>query len=142
MVDPMPQDGSLLELRDVSLVYRALPAAEREHAVVLTENFGEAAALERYAADGSLPAVYSGYRGYGDWGPPPETATTVVLVGPAKRTEPPAWAVRACRGGVRQVATTDNAHGVRNKEQGGRVWVCTGLGESWASLWPDIRHLD
>ncbi|HWO61251.1 MAG TPA: glycosyltransferase family 39 protein [Umezawaea sp.] len=126
----------------VTGVYRALPAAQREHAVVLTENFGEAAALERYAAEDALPAVYSGYRGYGDWGPPPETATTVVLVGPAKRTEPPAWAVRACRGGVRQVATTDNAHGVRNKEQGGRVWVCTGLGESWASLWPDIRHLD
>ncbi|MCS7478096.1 glycosyltransferase family 39 protein [Umezawaea endophytica] len=131
------------ELTDtVTGVYRALPAAEREHAVVLTENFGEAAALERYATDGGLPAVYSGYRGYADWGPPPETATTVVIVGPAKRTEPPAWAVRACRGGVRQVATTDNAHGVRNKEQGGRVWVCTGLGESWASLWPGIRHLD
>jgi hypothetical protein len=43
---------------------------------------------------------------------------------------------------VRQVATTGNDHGVRNKEQGGRVWVCTGMNESWARLWPDIRHLD
>jgi hypothetical protein len=63
-------------------------------------------------------------------------------VAPAKKTEPPAWAVRACAGGVRLVATTDNDHGVRNKEQGGRVWLCTGMTESWARLWPDIRHLD
>lgn len=122
----------------VSNVYEALPAGEREHAVVLTDNFGEAAALERYAG---MP-VYSGYRGYGDWGHPPETATTVVIVAPAKKAEPPAWAVRACDGGLRQVATTRNDHGVRNKEQGGRVWLCTGMSESWARLWPDIRHLD
>lgn len=122
----------------VSGVYDDLPAAQREHAIVLTENFGEAAALERYA---DLP-VHSGYRGYGDWGHPPEAATTVVLVAPAKKTEPPTWATRACAGGVRLVATTDNDHGVRNKEQGGRVWVCTGMTESWARLWPDLRHLD
>ena len=131
------------ELTDtVAGVYRDLPAGQREHAIVLTENFGEAAALERYGADGRLPSVYSGYRGYGAWGPPPETATTVVIVGSGKKTDPPAWATRACRGGVRQVATTGNGQGVRNKEQGGRVWVCTGVGESWAAMWPGIRHLD
>lgn len=119
----------------VSTAYRNLP--DQQHAVVLTENFGEAAALERYA---DLP-VHSGYRGYGDWGPPPETATTVLLVAPAKKTSPPAWATRACAD-VRQVATTANDQGIRNKEQGGRVWLCTGLTESWARLWPDIRHLD
>ncbi|PRY42256.1 glycosyltransferase family 39 protein [Umezawaea tangerina] len=126
----------------VASVHRGLPPGQREHAVVLTENFGEAAALERYGPALGLPAAYSGYRGYADWGPPPETATTVLLVRPGGKSDPPAWAVRACRGGVRQVATTDNDQGVKNKEQGGRVWLCTDLGESWAALWPGIRHLD
>jgi len=98
----------------VSNVYENLPA-RREHAVVLTENFGAAAALERYA--GRELSVHSGYRGYGDWGHPPETATTVVIVAPAKKTEPPTWAVRACGGGVRLVATTANDHGVRTRNR-------------------------
>ncbi|WNV89495.1 glycosyltransferase family 39 protein [Umezawaea sp. Da 62-37] len=126
----------------VADVHRGLPTGQREHAIVLTENFGEAAALERYGPALGLPAVYSGYRGYADWGPPPETATTVLLVGPGTKTGPPAWAVRACRDGVRQVAATNNDQGIKNKEQGGKVWLCSGLGESWATLWPGIRHLD
>jgi hypothetical protein len=126
----------------VSRAYQGLPNAQREHTVLLTENFGEAAALERYGPALGLPDVYSGYRGYGDWGHPPETATSVLIVRPGTKTEPPAWAQRVCRDDLRLVARTDNDWGVKNKEQGGRVWLCTGVSESWASLWPEIRHLD
>ncbi len=52
-----------------------LPAGQREHAVILTDDFGEAAAVERFAVDRSRIPVYSGQRGYADWGPPPELAT-------------------------------------------------------------------
>jgi hypothetical protein len=126
----------------VSRAYQGLPVGQREHTVLLTENFGEAAALERYGPALGLPDVYSGYRGYGDWGHPPETATTVLIVRPGAKTEPPAWAKRVCRDDLRLVARTDNDWGVQNKERGGHVWLCAGVSESWASLWPEIRHLD
>ncbi|MGM1065649.1 glycosyltransferase family 39 protein [Saccharothrix sp. Mg75] len=124
--------------RTVAGVHRALP--DRERTAVVTENFGEAAALERYGRDLGLPAVHSGYRGYGDWGHPPDTATSALLVRPGNRPGPPEWAPDACRA-LREVAATDNEQGVDNKERGGRVWLCEGLVEPWADLWPRIRHL-
>ena len=60
----------------VGAAYDSLPAAD--HPIVLTENYGEAGAVERY-----LPGVpvYSGHNAYWDWGPPPPSARAAVLVG-------------------------------------------------------------
>ncbi|MET0998007.1 MAG: glycosyltransferase family 39 protein, partial [Marmoricola sp.] len=49
-----------------------------EGAVVLTGNYGEAGALEWY--DVGAP-VYSGHNAWGEWGPPPDTAGPVVVLG-------------------------------------------------------------
>ncbi|GAA3458081.1 ArnT family glycosyltransferase [Saccharothrix longispora] len=125
--------------RTVADVHRSLPAPG--NTAVVTENFGEAAALERYGRDLGLPTVHSGYRGYGYWGHPPDTATAALIVRPGTRPGPPRWARDACRD-LRVVATTRNDRGVDNKEQDGRVWLCEGIAEPWADLWPRIRHLD
>jgi len=55
-----------------------LTADEREHAVILAINYGEAGAVELLGED--LPPVYSGHNGFGFWGPPPEEATNTILV--------------------------------------------------------------
>ncbi|WP_189227760.1 glycosyltransferase family 39 protein [Saccharothrix coeruleofusca] len=125
----------------VARVYHGLPEEQRGRAVLVTDNFGEAGALERYGPALGLPEVYSGYRGYGYWGHPREGATTALIVRPAAKAEPPRWAERSC-GELRVVARTYNGQGVENKEHGGRVWLCTGFTASWAALWPEIRHLD
>lgn len=130
------------ELTDaVAGAYHRLPREQRERAVVVTDNFGEAAALERYGPALGLPEVYSGYRGYGYWGHPRDGVTTALVVRPAAKAEPPAWAAESC-GDLRLVARTYNDRGVANKEHGGRVWLCTGFTGSWSALWPEIRHLD
>ena len=64
----------------VAAAFRSLPAAQRSHAVILTANYGEAGAVDRYRARFGLPEAYSGLNAFGLWGPPPATARPVVLV--------------------------------------------------------------
>jgi hypothetical protein len=104
---------------------------ERDGAVVVAQNYGEAGALRWYAV--GLP-VYSGHNGFGDWGPPPESATgAVVWVGFAPPD--PDQLV-----GCSKAATLRT--GVDNEEDGNGVWVCDGPAGSWAQAWQRLRHLD
>ena len=43
-------------------------------AVILTRNYGEAGAIDRYGPALGLPRAYSGHNAYGVWGPPPQGA--------------------------------------------------------------------
>ncbi|MBP2473337.1 hypothetical protein JOF53_002209 [Crossiella equi] len=125
----------------VAGVYRNLSPAERARTTIVTENFGEAAALQRYGPAHGLPSVHSGYRGYAAWERPPATARDAILVQPAKFPDAPVWARTACTE-LRQVATVHNSLGIRNREHGGTVWLCQGLTRTWDELWPSITHLN
>lgn len=117
----------------VSGVVETLPPAERSHAVILTANYGGAAALELLRT--GLPPVYSGHNSYSDWGSPAADRTTVVLVGS------PAWLGRyfeTCW----PAAMIDNGHAIDNHQQGRFISVCTGLPAPWTDIWPALRHLD
>jgi 4-amino-4-deoxy-L-arabinose transferase-like glycosyltransferase len=111
-----------------------LSAGERERAVILTANYGEAGALELLGTD--LPPVFSGHNAYARWGPPPEDRDVAILVG---------WGaseMRATLGDCRAAASIDNQAGMPNEEHGASVYVCAGLKRTWAEAWPAIRHLD
>jgi hypothetical protein len=116
----------------VAGVYRDLPNSGRP--VILTRNYGEAGAIDRYAGDLGLPSAYSGHNAYGDWGPPPEGAAPVIAVGlpPDDREH-----LRDCR----PVAGIDNGLDVDNDEQGTEIYVCAGPKRRWAVEWPSLRHL-
>jgi Dolichyl-phosphate-mannose-protein mannosyltransferase len=119
--------------RTVSAVYRGLP--NRGSAVILTGNYGEAGAIDRYGPDLGLPGAYSGHNAYSDWGPPPEGAAPVIAIGlnPADRVEH----LRDCQ----PAARIDNGLGIDNDEQGTGVYVCAGPRRSWSAEWPSLRHL-
>jgi hypothetical protein len=122
--------------REVGLVasaFRRLPVAQRSHAVILTANYGEAGAVDRYRARFGLPEAYSGLNAFGLWGPPPATARPVVLVWEDPR--PPTFLV-GCRN-VRRVGGP-----VPNEEHDyARIFVCGGPRGTWASIWPHVAHL-
>jgi len=112
-----------------------LPPEQRDRAVILSANYGEAGAIE-LLGDGSLP-VASGHNGYWDWGPPDDSRTTVVLVG---SWDPASWAMML--GTCEQRATVDNGVGVPNEEQGTVVAVCPQMTSRWSDVWPEFQHLN
>ena len=119
----------------VADVYAGLPPAERSRAVVVTQNYGEAGAVDRYGPDLGLPQAYSGHNAYFDWGPPADTGGPVVLVGFDEAF------LRTAFGEVTRAATVDNGLGVENEEQGTPVWIGRDLRGSWAEIWPTFRRL-
>lgn len=119
----------------VERVVRALPASERDDAVIFTSNYGEASDLVLYGR--GLPKVYSGHNGYADWGPPPDAKQVTVVVGVGSPAQLGGFAT-----GCVQKATISNPWGLDNQEEGAPVVVCTGLRHPWSQLWPSLVHYD
>ncbi|MGI8801404.1 MAG: glycosyltransferase family 39 protein [Solirubrobacteraceae bacterium] len=116
----------------VASVYRSLPDPRR--AVILTGNYGEAGAIDRFGPGLGLPAAYSGHNAYGGWRVPPEGSAPAVAVGlrPHDLAE-----LGACTVAGR----IDNGVGIDDEEQGEAVFVCQGPRRGWSELWPALRHL-
>jgi hypothetical protein len=117
-------------VRTVAQVHHAVPTA-----VILTSNYGEAGAIDRYGPALGLPRAYSGHNAYGDWGPPPEDGAPVVVVG--YRPEDARPHLRGCA----VAARIENDAGIDNDERDEQVLVCRGPRGSWSRVWPRLRHL-
>jgi len=117
----------------VSREYHARPAAQRQQTTILTGNYGEAGAIDRYRPGLGLLQAYSGANNFWLWGPPPAADTAAIAV-----NLDPAFLHREFRH-VRLAATFWNGLGVSDDEQGVRVFVATGLRSSWARAWPAFR---
>jgi hypothetical protein len=117
----------------VAREYHALPAARQRRATILTGNYGEAGAIDRYGPGLGLPQAYSGANNFWLWGPPPaaDSAAIVVNISPAL--------LRREFTHVRLVATFWNGLGVSDDEQGAQVFLATGLKSAWAHAWPAFR---
>jgi len=120
----------------VAGIYRSLPANERRSAVILTANYGEAGAVDRYGSQFSLPPAYSGHNNFWLWGPPHEPRGVTIAVNFSAAQLQPFFV------SVRKVTTFTNGLGVQNDEQGAPIYVCSGQRESWAAMWPALRHYD
>lgn len=120
-------------VQTVARVHRGLPDADR--AVILTDNYGQAGAIDRFGAALGLPRAYSGHNAYGDWGPPPDGGAPVIAVGLHPRQA--AAQLRDCT----LAAHVDNGAGIDNDEQGTAVMVCRASRRAWSLQWPDLRHL-
>jgi hypothetical protein len=120
---------------EVAGVYRRLPVAQQATAAIVTSNYGEAGAVDRYGPALGLPPAFSGHNGYWYWGPPPANADTIVAVGFSRDFLAQQFA------DVTLATRLDNHLRVANDEQGAPVWVCSGPRDGWAALWPRFRSL-
>jgi Dolichyl-phosphate-mannose-protein mannosyltransferase len=120
----------------VSGVYRSLPPSRRATAVILTSNYGEAGAVDRFGPALGLPPAYSGHNNYYYWGPPAEPRGTTIGVGFSRR-----YLERFFRR-VKLAGRIHNGLGVDNDEQGAPVWLARGPKAGWATSWPRLRHYD
>jgi 4-amino-4-deoxy-L-arabinose transferase-like glycosyltransferase len=120
----------------IAAVWNRLPGSQRATGVLLTQNYGEAGAIDRYGPARGLPPAYSGHNGFAYWAQPFGQAGPVVVVGYADDS------VRGrLFGACQQQATLDNGLGLDTQEQGVPVWVCGQPPRPWAETWQDVRHL-
>ncbi|MFI5777588.1 ArnT family glycosyltransferase [Nocardia sp. NPDC051570] len=116
-------------------VHRVAEARTRHapSAPILTANYGEAGAIERFGAAYGLPTPHSGHNAYWWWGPPP-AATPVLTVGiPKERL------TEFCAD-IRPAGHVDNGIGIDNDEQDAPLDVCTPRAD-WSTLWPQLKRL-
>ena len=119
--------------REIGEAWRTLPETQRTHAMILTSNYGEAGAIERYGVD--LPTPYSGHNSYWWWATPPAETTTVLAVGEFSTAY-----LRGFFGSVELVGTLDNGLDVENEEQGQGIWVCREPDAPLPQMWANLRH--
>ena len=120
--------------RQVGAVVANLPSEQRNSAVLLAKDYGEAGALDRWRDDYHLPAVFSGHNELATW-MPPATATTVVAVGIPGDQLAPAF------GHCSTVGTVELGGDSVNQAQHDPIVVCADRQWSWAQLWPRLAHL-
>lgn len=134
MNDTVPdQIGWRVYARQASIFYSLSPE-EKAQTVTITANYGEAGAMNKYVVESG--AIYSGHNELFDYGPPPESATTVITVGlPLERMDD---FFDDCVA----VGVLDNHIGVENEEQGRTVGICRGPVLAWDELWPEFQHYD
>ncbi len=120
---------------ETARIWRALPAAERAHAAILTFNYGETGAIDllgrRYGLPPAISPVNSAwYRGYGST--PPQTE---IILGLSARQ------VNASFGGCRLAGHNGNRYGIHNEESDAHpdIFICGPLRQPWAPAWREAQ---
>ena len=103
-------------------------------AVILTGNYGEAGAIDRFGPARGLPPAHSGHNSYADFRRPPGSAGPVLVVG---YRDPSGFLV-----GCRELDPIIMPHDVDNEEQLAPLWRCNTPSRPWNELWSEIRHID
>lgn len=102
---------------------------------ILTANYGEAGAIERFGAPYNLPRPHSGHNSYWWWGPPSDTATEVLTVGLNRDYLARFFA------DIQPAGHIDNSRDIDNDEQGEPLFICRNLRAPWPELWPQAKTL-
>jgi hypothetical protein len=100
--------------------YAALPPEEKARTAVFSDIYPFAAAAEFYGRADGIDRVYSGHRGYWYFGPPPESADSVLFVGVDPAVLKPYFATLT--------PVVD-----------GLVWRYSGRNRTWAAIWPALK---
>jgi dolichyl-phosphate-mannose-protein mannosyltransferase len=131
-------------VRTVDAVWRSLPPSQRASAVIFTDDYGEAGAINELGRGTGLPTAVSSQNSEWWWGPGNPHATTIVAVGTGPDNGGTGYGNYLLQffASVKVAATLSNPHDLHNKEWGGRVYVCTGPRQPWARIWPQLRHYD
>ncbi len=118
----------------VAGVWKALPPSERASSVIVTENYGEAGAIDLFGPTRGLPQAYSGHNSFWWWGPPSPATGAAIAVGFDRAALTPYFT------SVSLADRIHNAYGVTNDEEGAPIWICTRQLASWSAIWLAFRH--
>jgi hypothetical protein len=123
-------------VRQIATVYDALPAGAAGRTVVITSNYGEAGAVDRFGPAYGLPPVYAAQNQLYYQSQPPTTTSVAVVVG-GQLPDARRWFA-----GCRVEARLDNGDDVDNEEQDQPIAVCRDPGAPWPVIWAALQHYD
>lgn len=118
----------------VVAAHRSLTPAEQARSAVITESYWQAGALDQLARV-ELPDVHSPSRGFGYFGAPAESATTLVCVGGAEDR------LRAQFATLEPIGYVDTRLGFAGNTRDVTLWKCAQPRRPWAQVWPEWMHL-
>ncbi|WP_280266142.1 glycosyltransferase family 39 protein [Nocardia wallacei] len=118
----------------VTEAYHRVPPDQRPGLAIITQNYWQAAALDHSTA---LPTVYSPNRGYGYFGPPPDTTASVLYIG----VDGPGEALRTRFAESTVVTRIDEPLGFPSIDRGVTIWHCHLPARPWSTTWPEIQTL-
>ncbi|WP_433575231.1 ArnT family glycosyltransferase [Nocardia brasiliensis] len=121
---------------DVATAFRSLPEPVRADTVLIADSYWQASALDVFGEADGLPAVYSPKRGFGYFGTPPDTATTVVWVGGDEAD------LQALFGSVTPIGRADARLGIPGVTRDVTIWRCEQPRRPWSEQWPDMLRLN
>lgn len=118
----------------VVAAHASLTPADQAGSVVLAGSYWQAGALDQLAG-GELPDVYSPARGFGYFGAPPDSATTMVCVGGDEDRLRAQFAV------LEPIGRVDTRLGFLDNTRDVTLWKCAQPSRPWAQVWPEWRHM-
>ena len=123
-----------LETR-VAEVWRSLPPDEQTKAAIVTDTYGEAAAINFFGAADGVPRALSGHNQYGLWGPGDHDGSLVIrVVGDLERYR------RRCAEVT--IAATFGVPYAMPYERDRPILVCRGMHGDLRRAWPELQHID
>jgi hypothetical protein len=123
----------------VARVYRSLPAAEQQRAVIFAKNYGVASAMEILGPGFGLPQglAISGHNQYWFWGVPAGRGDPVIVVSGPNET--------CMRGLFREQVRGEQLPRLPYPmpyENGHTIWICRGLQQPMTGMPPSLRHFE
>lgn len=112
----------------------ALPPSERADTSVIAGSYWQAGALDQLAG-GELSGVYSPARGFGYFGPPPDSASPMLCVGGDEDRLRAQFAV------FEPVGRVDTRLGFLDNTRDVTVWKCARPRAPWSQVWPEWMHM-
>lgn len=119
----------------VGQTWRFVTPADRVRTAILTDNYGEAAALDLYGKRFGLPRALSGHNHYHFLGLRGQNPQNLIVI-----TDEPARLAKVCTH-ADVVGTTWARFAMAHENDKAIVW-CQGLRQPLATLWPQIRQLE
>jgi hypothetical protein len=131
---PLPQYyADMLDWRQkadlLAAAWYSLPQAERARAVIYTENYGDASAVNVYRPD--VPEAISGHQNYFLWGPRGHMGKVMIVFGDSRKE------LESRFDSVEEFARDTNPY-VEPYERG-PIFICRGLHENLEALWPKVK---
>ena len=118
--------------KTVAKVFDALPDADKERAVILADNYGEASAVNFFGPSHGLPRAISGHNQYYLWGPQGYDGSVVIKIG-GRPSE-----LRRVFATVRYAGRVANPMGMAYEDQL-PIYVCHHLTVPLSSWWVKLK---